>query len=474
MTVKLLFITFCLLVLSFPKAFGQISFQRYLSNDTIKHIPNAVVQAQDSGYYIVGESTTPPAFNTLGFLTKTDKFGIEQWSKYYPMGSSSNVTTLVDIKRTSDENLIITGNYRLNSAPGIERDYHLLKLDTAGNILWQRNYEEPYWQRAHQIVEAANGDFIMGGVNDVLGTGVNSSFFLIRTNSLGDTIWTKDYFNNMDQYAWSLSTTADNGIVIVGSIDVLPNLYSSTYIIKTNALGDTLWTKTLSSPNLTARDVVSETDGSIVVAGYSQTSSPYFSPYLLKLDSFGNEIWKKFYPDGGTLNIWCQSMTKTTDDGYAMLINDLDSASYVIKTDSDGNELWNREIPRLLPSMGLDIQKTSDSGLIITGKAYLGLVEPCLPTLIKLDGDGFITGGLSEANQTDQFQLFPNPANDFISLAGNLSEIVEVRVTNINGKVCKTQSSNFNLIDVHQLSSGVYFLRIKSANNNFDIKFIIQ
>ena len=62
----------------------------------------------------------------------------------------------------------------------------------------------------------------------------------------------------------------------------------------------------------------------------------------------------------------------------------------------------------------------------------------------------------------DDLQIFPNPANDFISLEG--FEKGEVEIYNVQGeKILVTRFDGKNKIDVNQLISGQYSVNVKSA-----------
>ena len=63
------------------------------------------------------------------------------------------------------------------------------------------------------------------------------------------------------------------------------------------------------------------------------------------------------------------------------------------------------------------------------------------------------------------FAVYPNPANDVINISNvNKLEVTDVVITDINGRIMKQVNSSIESINISDLNSGVYFLKIKTAN----------
>jgi hypothetical protein len=60
--------------------------------------------------------------------------------------------------------------------------------------------------------------------------------------------------------------------------------------------------------------------------------------------------------------------------------------------------------------------------------------------------------------------VYPNPANDFISIANPANDINTVTVTDMSGRTLITQSGATNKIDVSQLLTGMYIVRMDHAD----------
>ncbi|MDZ4758207.1 MAG: hypothetical protein SGJ10_08720 [Bacteroidota bacterium] len=60
----------------------------------------------------------------------------------------------------------------------------------AQTILFEKSYGAAAWDTLHTVEQTTDGGFIMSGVSN--GPAPIRSYF-IKTNSKGDTIWTKEY-----------------------------------------------------------------------------------------------------------------------------------------------------------------------------------------------------------------------------------------------------------------------------------------
>ncbi len=70
---------------------------------------------------------------------------------------------------------------------------------------------------------------------------------------------------------------------------------------------------------------------------------------------------------------------------------------------------------------------------------------------------------------TTDFQLFPNPAGNFLNIESK-ENIESVKIYSTQGILVKETTSK--IIDVSQLSAGMYFVKVEVGGKNFTKKFI--
>lgn len=74
-------------------------------------------------------------------------------------------------------------------------------------------------------------------------------------------------------------------------------------------------------------------------------------------------------------------------------------------------------------------------------------------------------------NLSNVFYLYPNPASNLISLNIN-KDFNKLEIYNVSGQLIKKSDNSNKVIDISELSNGIYLLKVYSDNNIFSSKFI--
>ncbi len=83
-----------------------------------------------------------------------------------------------------------------------------------------------------------------------------------------DTVWTKTYGGTFEDCGNSVQQTYDGGFIIAGYTSSFGNGNRDIWLIKTNALGDTFWTRTYGGVcNDEAKSVQQTFDGGYIITG---------------------------------------------------------------------------------------------------------------------------------------------------------------------------------------------------------------
>jgi hypothetical protein len=320
----------------------------------------SVQQTTDRGYIIVGYTESYGAGGRDVYLIKTDSLGDTLWTKTF--GGSSNDEGY-SVWQTDDGGYIVAGcthSYGAGNA-----DVYLIKTDSLGDTLWMKTYGGARWENGRSVQQTIDGGYIVAGETDSYGAGAYD-VYLIKTDSLGDTLWTKTFGGSNFDWGNSVRQTNDGGyIVAVTSWDrPYPN---NVYLIKTDILGKMLWTRA-SRRDSGHGSVQQTTDGGYIVAG--GISSRFRDVYLIKTNPSGDTLWTKTF---GGINYDCgYSVQQTDDEGYivAGVTNSYGAGYddvYLIKTDSLGNSLWTKTFGGSHDDYGYSVQQTNDGGYIVTG-----------------------------------------------------------------------------------------------------------
>jgi hypothetical protein len=302
----------------------------------------AVQQTLDSGFIIAGVTWSSGAGSADVYLIKTDSLGDTLWTKTY---GGPNEDYGLSVEQTSDGGYIIAGRTQSYGAGSV--DVYLIRTDSLGDTLWTKTYGAVYADIGLSVQQTSDEGYIVVGYTEPYGA--NEYFaYLIKTDSLGDTLWTGRYGETLGNcIGWSVQQTTDDGYIIAGYAEVA-GLWDDVYLVKTDSLGDTLWTKTYGGLYWDDGYAVQQTaDGGYIVAGRTNSyGAGGYDVYLIKTDSLGDTLWTRAI-GGGIWDIG-RSVQQTTDGGY-IVAGYTDSFGgifnydvYVIKTDADGDTLWTQ------------------------------------------------------------------------------------------------------------------------------------
>jgi hypothetical protein len=170
------------------------------------------------------------------------------------------------------------------------------------------------------------------------------------------TTFQKTYGSTGYDYATDVIQTADKGYAVMG---IMNN--SGVYFLKTDSLGNKQWSKNfgLYTPLYQFRAFAQTSDGGFIFAGYISYSSNYYS-YVVKLDASGNVTWSKMHVAMSRI----VSIKQTIEGDYiAVGLQYFGGKSTLVRFNSSGNILWSRTLPTTNYSMDV-IQLASDSSFI--------------------------------------------------------------------------------------------------------------
>ncbi len=300
-------------------------------------------QTADRGFAIFGRSNSFGAGSYDYYLIKTDSMGSQQWVGTYG-GTGSERGEYCGL--TSDGGYILTGRTASFGAGG--DDIFLVRLNANGDTLWTRCYGGVENDWVYCVEQNSDGGFILTGRTYSYGGG-GGDVYIIRTDAQGDTLWTRVYGGTGFDGGYGCLQTADGGFIIGGFTFSSGAGLADIYVLKTDANGDTLWTRTLGGANYDYGWTITETsDGSYVVAGNSSSYGAGLNDFVItKLDVQGNEIWTCYV--GGNDRDYCYSVRQNSDGGYIL-------AGYTSSFGAGGYDCWMvRFEPDEVPTIDLSL-----------------------------------------------------------------------------------------------------------------------
>lgn len=198
-----------------------------------------------------------------------------------------------EIQPTVDGGYIVIGATSSNSWGNT--DGYLLKVDSNCNYEWSKALGGSNNDWGYSIKPTYDNGYIVAISTNSFGNGGYDAC-LMKRDSLGNYEWKKIYGGNDWDFVYSVEQTYDSGYVFCGETYNNTNGYSDVYVVKTNSLGDTLWTRTVGGSLIDKGISVIETsDSNIVVGGIRNTIADSTQMYVLKFNSLGNLLWDSIY-----------------------------------------------------------------------------------------------------------------------------------------------------------------------------------
>jgi hypothetical protein len=247
-----------------------------------------------------GNKTAPPLGGADCWVVRLDANGEKIWERSFGGASNDYLNDIrqtadggfvLGAYSMSDSNVN-------KSAPSHGNfDYWLVRLDANGNRLWDRSYGGDDYEILQRVLVAPNGDLLLAG-NSRSGTNgtktvpnfAYENFWVLRLNAAGNEIWQRVYGGERGSQLEDAAVILGGGFVLAGWSDSLPSgtktspwLGGSDYwILRIDGAGNQVWDGSFGG---TFRDVayaVAPTiDGGYIVAGGSESvnghnSGPHF------------------------------------------------------------------------------------------------------------------------------------------------------------------------------------------------------
>ncbi len=245
------------------------------------------------------------------------------------------------VQQTSDGGYILAGG----RFAGNQNDVLLIKTDASGTQQWSRTFGGSGWDNAHAVVQTADGGYVVAGTNESVLPG-KSKGWLLKTDASGTHVWSKTFGGGDWDHFDSVLQTPDGGYVVAGFVDSMDDIDGDLWLLKTDAAGNQLWNRTIGGDGEQHVSALLPTaDGGFALAGETQSSgSGQAAGWLVKTDSAGNLTWSKMYGGSGWDEFYA---ARQTGDGGYILVGESDSTdpgdtdAWVVRTDAAGTEVWS-------------------------------------------------------------------------------------------------------------------------------------
>jgi len=325
----------------------------------------SVQQTTDGGYILAGRTSSYGHGYDDFWLVKTDANGDSLWTRTFGGDGDDECRS---VQQTSDGGYILAG-YQRSWTPF--SDGWLVRVDANGDSLWTRNFNAGGNDYFKSVLQTPDGGFAVVGITDGSGAGHND-FWLVRTDSSGVEIWSRTYGGSSNDFCYSLQQTSDGGYILAGNTLSFGAGSEDYWLVKTDANGDSLWSRTFGTSGQEYGSSVAQTsDGGYIFVGTGEGFGGLQDFWLVKTDVNGDSLWSKVL--GGSGYDACDAVQQTWDDGF-ILAGHTDSYGvqysdfWLIRTDENGDTLWTATYGGNEHDDCYSASLTSDGGYILGGR----------------------------------------------------------------------------------------------------------
>ncbi|HXF99336.1 MAG TPA: T9SS type A sorting domain-containing protein [Bacteroidota bacterium] len=277
-----------------------------------------------------------------------------------------------------------------------QTDGYLIKTNTRGDTMWSRTFGASNYEHLVSVQQTADGGYIATGPTQSFGVG-GFDYYLVRVDSLGNHLWSRTYGGTLPDEPARVIQTRDGGYLIGGLTSSFGAGGTDLYFVKTNVSGDTIWARAFGSiTSETVSALIETRDGGYVAAGRVYDAQTFDNDmYIIKTTSNGGTSWIQTI--GGSevseraLDDAC-AIRQIQDGGYIIAGRatfGMDVDVVLIRTDSAGAVMWLRRYGGPAAEFCFDVQQTSDGGYVVAGSTFsnsqLGNLDSYL---FKTDANG--------------------------------------------------------------------------------------
>jgi beta-propeller repeat-containing protein len=236
-----------------------------------------VAVGSDGSVYVAGSVRL--GFNQQIFITKFASNGTVLWHKVWNTPESGGETQGQDVAIDAAGNIYVAGvTPRPDpNQPGgiIGFDVALLKVDSAGNLIWQRTVAagETIDSRGGVAVAPDGSVYVAGGRFDQRTSDLNA--LVLKFGSDGSLLWNRNWGGRSGDDAAGVIVRADGAILVSGNTNSFGSGSDDAFLLRLEPNGRVTDAMTWGGPLVDHGDSIAINSGGNVVIGGTAEGPPY-------------------------------------------------------------------------------------------------------------------------------------------------------------------------------------------------------
>ena len=247
---------------------------------------------------------------------------------------------------------------------------------------WPHTWGGSAADSAAAIARDTAGNIYVAGATQSFGAG-GSDVLLLKYNAAGTLLWTKTWGGSATDYATAVAVDSAGGVYVTGGTDSFSAGWRDVFLLKFDGSGNLLWSKTWGGFSYdVGHDIAFDIAGNVFVAAetysFRPPSAESSASAVLKFTPSGDLLWS---------HVWTSGLPAVTRPVY--------DGAYSLDVDGNGNIIfvgitWDYNVTPLHNSIA--IVKLDSSGNLIWNRNWAGPSEDEAwgTKVVRADGHGNI------------------------------------------------------------------------------------
>ena len=358
-----------IILLANTKSPAQTSYSKNFGGDGIDR-GMYISHTSDNGYIVCGY-TNSFGDNYDMYVVKVDLNGKQQWHKNYGGNKMEIGWSIIELK---NKGYLLHGSTTKDST---NDDIYLLRLDEGGNIIWQKTYGNDKYERTTQLLQTSDNNYLLIGQRNIDSTNIDS--YILKIDTAGNRLWEKTFGGPKIERTFYGAEAMNGDFFISGLILPYKNNKADLLVMRISSNGDLRWSKTYGEENI--HDIahsfcLNKSKTTFTLTGYIESSRTGFHDGLfMQFDENGDVLTQQRHHSGEDLRL--MHSEETADGGFIATgftrknINENIHDAVLLKFDRKGRSEWIKTFGDPEKNdQGYWIINNADGGFTLTGYTH--------------------------------------------------------------------------------------------------------